>query len=177
GATEVAVRDGLTRLRPAELVASEGDRPRLLALVGTTPVSWVEPLDFDARAAVDRLLTLLGVETLAAFGCDEWPEALAAAHALLRHAERSHLRLEAGLLRLHAEHPRAYMHLDPPTRRSLGLGADRWPSGEDLAGLIVREATTAMGARQLRRWLDQPLRTREPLEQRLARVAVLVDDP
>jgi DNA mismatch repair protein MutS len=43
--------------------------------------------------------------------------------------------------------------------------------------LIVGEATTAMGARQLRRWLDQPLRTREPLEERLARVAVLVSDP
>jgi DNA mismatch repair protein MutS len=136
----------------------------------------VDPQDFDARAAVDRLQTLLGVETLAAFGCDEWPEALAAAHALLRHAERSRLRLEPGLLRLHAEHPRAFMHLDPPTRRSLGLAADRSASGDDLAALIVGEATTAMGARQLRRWLDQPLRTREPLEERLARVAVLVSD-
>jgi DNA mismatch repair protein MutS len=120
---------------------------------------------------------LLGVETLAAFGCDEWPEALAAAHALLRHAERSHLRLEPGLLRLHAEHPRSYMHLDPPTRRSLGLSGDRSSSGEDLAGLIVREATTSMGARELRRWLDQPLRTREPLEDRLSRVSLLVEDP
>jgi DNA mismatch repair protein MutS len=175
--SDEALRDELARLRPAELVASEEDRPRLLALAGSTPTSWVDAGDFDARAAVDRLQTLLGVETLAAFGCDEWPEALAAGHALLRHAERSHLRLEPGLLRLHAEHPRAFMHLDPPTRRSLGLGADRSPSSEDLAGLIVREASTAMGSRQLRRWLDQPLRSHEPLEQRLAKVAVLVADP
>jgi DNA mismatch repair protein MutS len=175
--TDDALRDELARLRPAELVASEADRPRLLSLAGSTPTSWVNPQDFDARAAVDRLLTLLGVETLAAFGCDEWPEALAAAQALLRHAERSRLRLEPGLLRLHAEHPRAFMHLDPPTRRSLGLAGDRSSSGDDLVGLIVREATTAMGARQLRRWLDQPLRTRERLEERLARVVVLVDDP
>jgi DNA mismatch repair protein MutS len=175
--TDDALRDELARLRPAELVASEADRARLLSLVGSTPTSWVDPQDFDARAAVDRLLTLLGVETLAAFGCDEWPEALAAAQALLRHAERSRLRLEPGLLRLHAEHPRAFMHLDPPTRRSLGLAGDRSSFGDDLVGLIVREATTAMGARQLRRWLDQPLRTRERLDERLARVAVLVDDP
>ncbi|HEV2012400.1 MAG TPA: DNA mismatch repair protein MutS [Candidatus Dormibacteraeota bacterium] len=172
-----ALRDELARLRPAELVASEADRPRLLSLAGSTPTSWVDPQDFDARAAVDRLLTLLGVETLAAFGCDEWPEALAAAQALLRHADRSRLRLEPGLLRLHAEHPRAFMHLDPPTRRSLGLAGDRSSSADDLVGLIVREATTAMGARQLRRWVDQPLRTRERLDERLARVAVLVDDP
>jgi len=172
-----ALRDELARLRPAELVASEADRPRLHSLAGATPISWVDPQDFDARAAVDRLLTLLGVETLAAFGCDEWPEALAAAQALLQHAERSHLRLEPGLLRLHAEHPRAFMHLDPPTRRSLGLAPDRSASTDDLTGLIVRDATTAMGARQLRRWLDQPLRSRERLEERLARVGVLVDDP
>ncbi len=172
-----ALLDELTRLRPAELIASEGDRSRLLALVGVTPVSWVDPQDFDARAAVDRLLTLLGVETLAAFGCDEWPEALAAAHALLRHAERSHLRLEAGLLRLHAQHPRATMHLDPPTRKSLGLAGDRASSGDDLVGLMLRETITTMGARELRRWLDQPLRTREPLDERLGWVTLLVEDP
>jgi DNA mismatch repair protein MutS len=175
--TDDALREELTRLRPAELVVSESDRPKMLSLIGRTPVSWVEPQDFDARAAVDRLLTLLGVETLAAFGCDEWPEALAAAHALLRHAERSRLRLEPGLVRLHAQHPRGYMHLDPATRRSLGLAVDRSASGDDLAGLMVREATTTMGARELRRWLDQPLREREPLEARLGRVSQLVQDP
>src|SRR5207237_4509522 len=175
--TDPALRDELARLRPAELVASENDRSRLTNLVGSTPVSWVGAQDCDARAAVGRLLTMLGVETLAAFGCDEWPEALAAANALLRHVERARLRLEPGSLRLHAEHPQAFMHLDPPTRRSLGLSADRLATADDLAGLIIREATTAMGARELRRWLDQPLRDRERLEERLNRVGVLLDDP
>src|SRR5256884_1495476 len=175
--TEDGLRVALPGLRPSERVASEADRSRLLALVGSTRVSWADPLDFDARAAVDRLQALLGVETLAAFGCDEWPEALAAAQALLRHAERSHLRLEPGLLRLHAEHPRAYMHLDPPTRKSLGLAAERASSGDDLIGMMVREATTTMGARELRRWLDQPLRNRAPLDDRLDRVSLLVEDP
>ena len=175
--TDEALRDELARLRPAELVASETDRSRLTKLIGSTPVSWLDAHDFDARAAVGRLLTMLGVDTLAAFGCDEWPEALAAANAVLRHVERARLRLEPGSLRLHAEHPQAFMHLDPPTRRSLGLAADRLASGDDLAGLIVREAATAMGARELRRWLDQPLRDRERLEERLNRVTVLVGDP
>jgi DNA mismatch repair protein MutS len=175
--TADALRDELTRLRPAELVISEGDRAVMADLVGRTPVHWVDAKDFDARTAVDRLLSLLGVETLAAFGCDEWPEALAASHALLRHAERSHLRLTAGLLRLHAEHPRATMHLDPPTRRSLGLAGDERSAEPDLLALMVGEATTTMGARQLRRWLDQPLRDRAPLEDRLDRVALLAEDP
>ena len=171
-----ALRDELGRLQPAELVASEADRSRLTELIGNVPVSWVNPQDFDARAAVDRLQAMLGVETLAAFGCDEWPEALAAANALLRYAQRAHLRLEPGLLRLHAEHPQAFMHLDPPTRRSLGLSseADR---ADDLVGFMLREATTSLGARELRRWLDQPLRNRQRLEERLGAVAVLAENP
>src|SRR3989449_2265693 len=100
-----------------------------------------------------------------------------AATALLRRVERARLHLSRGMLRLHADHPQAFMHLDPPTRRSLGLSADRLGTGDDLAGLIVREAATAMGARELRRWLDQPLRGRERLEERLNRVGVLLDDP
>jgi DNA mismatch repair protein MutS len=68
------------------------------------------------------------------------------------------------------------MHLDPPTRRSLGLSGDR-TAADDLVGLMVREAITTMGARELRRWLDQPLRTREPLDDRLGWVTQLVEDP
>jgi DNA mismatch repair protein MutS len=176
-ATDPALRDELARLRPAEVIAAEADRPALAPLLGTTPVTWVESRDFDARAAVDRLRTVLGVETLAAYGCEEWPEALAAAHAVLAYAARTHLRLEPGLVRLHADHPQAFMHLDPGTRRSLGLRGDAGlPSAEDLLALMEREATTAMGARTLRRWLDQPLRTRASLDSRLERVERLHED-
>src|SRR5207302_9001695 len=65
----------------------------------------------------------------------------------------------------------------PPTRKSLGLAAERASSGDDLIGMMVREATTTMGARELRRWLDQPLRDRAPLDERLDRVTLLVEDP
>ena len=171
-----ALRDELGRLQPAELVASEADRSRLTELIGNALVSWVSPQDFDARAAVDRLQAMLGVKTLAAFGCDEWPEALAAANALLRYAERAHLRLEPGVLRLHAEHPQAFMHLDPPTRRSLGLSGEEADRADDLVGFMLREATTSLGARELRRWLDQPLRSRARLEERLGAVAVLAEN-
>lgn len=174
---EQALREELARLRPAELIASEADRERLVELIGKTPVTWVDAGDFDPRAAVDRLLSMLRVQTLAAFGCDEWPEALAAANAILAYAERVRLRLEPGLLRLHAEHPQAFMHLDTPTRRSLGLQSAAAQSGDDLVSFVVSDAATPMGNRELRRWLDQPLRDRARLEERLDRVAALHADP
>ncbi len=170
------LRDELARLRPAEVIAPEPDRQRLEPLLIGIPTTWVSSGDFDVHWATARLRELLGVETLAAFGCEEWPESLAAAGALLRHAERAHLRLEAGLVRLHAEHPRAFMHLDPATRRRLGLGnRGELPPEEDLFELL-NETVTPMGARCLRRWLERPLRDRTRLEDRQVRIARLAAD-
>lgn len=175
--TEAALRDELSRLRPAEVVGCEGDRSVLSPLIGSTPVTWVQGGDFDPRAAGERLRALLGVETLAAFGCEEWPEALAAGHAVLAYAERTHLRVEPGMVRLRAEHPQAFMHLDPATRASLGLEAGRHlPPEESLLALLQVESVTPMGARTLQRWVSQPLRGRGRLESRLERVELLSMD-
>jgi DNA mismatch repair protein MutS len=168
------LRDELARLRPAEVIAPETDRERLAPLLLGVPTTWVAATDFDARGASHRLRALLGVETLAAFGIEEWPEALGAAGALLHHAERVHLRLDPALVRLRAEHPRDFMHLDPATRRTLGLTPDV-AGEEDLAALLDQTATP-MGGRMLRRWLDRPQRAPAPLESRLDRVALLVAD-
>ena len=170
-----ALRDELARLRPAEVVAAQDDRERLIPLLAGIPTTWVPASDFDARGASDRLRDLLGVETLAAFGIEEWPEALGAAGALLHHAQRAHLRLDPGLLRLRAEHPRDFVHLDPATRRVLGLGADVAPD-EDLVGLLD-QTVTPMGARMLRRWVDRPQRDLAALQTRLDRVTALRADP
>lgn len=170
-----ALRDELARLRPAEVVASEHDRERLAPLLVGIPTTWAAASDFDARGATDRLRDLLGVETLAAFGIEEWPEALGAAGALLQHAQRAHLRLDPGLLRLRAEHPHDFAHLDPATRRVLGLTPDV-AADEDLVGLLD-QTVTPLGARTLRRWVDRPLRTLSVLQDRMDRVAMLQADP
>jgi DNA mismatch repair protein MutS len=52
--SEAAIRDELARLRPAEIIAAEADRSLLQPLIAGTPVTWVEALDFDARAGADR---------------------------------------------------------------------------------------------------------------------------
>jgi len=73
--SEAAIRDELARLRPAEIIAAEADRSLLQPLIAGTPVTWVEALDFDARAGADRLRTMLGGETLAAVGLTDIQQA------------------------------------------------------------------------------------------------------
>jgi DNA mismatch repair protein MutS len=86
-----------------------------------------------------------------------------------------HLRLDPALLRLRAEHPRDFIHLDPATRRALGLTTGG--AGEDDLAAMLDQTVTSMGSRRLRRWLDRPERAPAPLEARLDRVALLVADP
>src|SRR5919201_3876985 len=175
-ATEAALRTELSRLRPAEVVASQDDRARLDGVLQGLPATWCQGADFDARAAHARLRALLGVESLAAFGCDEWPEALAAAGALLKHADRAYITLDPSLLRLHAEHPDSAMHLNPVTRRALGLSGRSELTAEEDLFTFLDLTVTALGARRLRRWLDRPLRDRPALEARLERVGALNAD-
>ncbi len=65
------------------------------------------------------------------------------------------------------------LQLDAATRRNLEL--DRGLTGNDDATLfaLLNRATTAMGSRELRRWLNRPLRDRGVLRQRYAAVGAL----
>ncbi|MFD2673009.1 DNA mismatch repair protein MutS [Marinicrinis sediminis] len=69
-----------------------------------------------------------------------------------------------------------YMHLDPFTRRNLELSEtvrDRSRKGSLL--WMLDETVTAMGGRQLKRWLDKPLLNRKRIEERQEAVSHLVD--
>lgn len=73
--------------------------------------------------------------------------------------------------------PDAYMALDAFTRRNLELTEtvrDRSRKGSLL--WLLDRTRTAMGARQLRRWIDQPLLDREAVDRRLDAVEALVGD-
>ncbi len=73
--------------------------------------------------------------------------------------------------------PDAYMALDAFTRRNLELTEtvrDRSRKGSLL--WLLDRTRTAMGARQLRRWIDQPLLDRDAVKRRLDAVEALLGD-
>ena len=70
-----------------------------------------------------------------------------------------------------------YVVIDDTSFRNLELVATLVGGRRKGSLLALLDRTvTAMGARQLRRWLQRPLRSRELIEQRLEAVAELVDD-
>ncbi len=173
GVGGVALRDELERLNVAELLVPEPERLPATLLPAVVRTRLPEQL-FDARRAAERLAAATGTASLLGLGLEGMPAALRAAGAVLGYCERSRVALEPGLLRVTPRQAGDLMRLDPPTRRNLEL-LEPLGSGMSLAQLLDR-TRTPMGARLLRRRLQEPLTEPAPIAARLDAVAALVTD-
>jgi DNA mismatch repair protein MutS len=166
--TEVAAE--LERLRPAELLLPEDQRREALATARLRP-----PWHFEMDAAQRLLTTQFGTRDLAGFGATELTAGLRAAGALLQYAQDTQKALLPHIRSVSVLARDAGLQLDAATRRNLEL--DRGLNGNDEVTLfaLLNHSSTAMGARELRRWLNRPLRDRAVLRQRHAAVGALCD--
>ncbi len=167
-ATAEAVRNELNVYRPAEAV---GDAPAL-ALVR-------EAAEGAGRTVVCTLRDGEPAADLAQqFPEEDWTRHDAARQRavarLLDYLAETQKRSLAHIRTVKAYDPQRYMRLDPFTRRNLELTEtirDRSRKGS-LLGLLDR-TRTAMGARMLKRWIDQPLLDPAAINERLDAVEAL----
>ncbi|MHB1589331.1 MAG: MutS N-terminal domain-containing protein, partial [Metallibacterium scheffleri] len=153
----------LARLQPAEILLPENFT--LPAALGGAAAGLRArpPWHFDSASGRDALLRFFGVRDLSGFGCAALTLALGAAGALLAYlqdTQRTHLPHFAALAQ---ESPADTVLLDAATRRHLEL--DQARAGASLLG-VLDTTITPMGGRLLRRWLQRPLRARDPLRLR-----------
>ena len=155
----------LQRLRPAELLASEGARlPD--ALPDAPPVHERRNWQFSVSSARRALQQQFRVHNLDGFGVEGMNHALAAAGCLLDYVKDTQRGALPHVRTLSVERPSEALLMDAATRRNLEL--DRSLSGRHeftLAGILDRCATP-MGSRLLRRWIHRPLRCHELLRRR-----------
>ena len=158
----------LERLRPAELIAPEGDAS-LAALRredGAQPLTLRPPWQFDVSSAERALCEQFQTRDLTAFGCAAKPQAIAAAGALLAYVRETQKSALPHLRGIMTEERDAALLMDPATRRNLELDESLAGKPElTLAGVFDRSATP-MGGRLMRRWLHRPLRDHQTLRAR-----------
>ncbi|MCE2405286.1 MAG: DNA mismatch repair protein MutS [Dehalococcoidia bacterium] len=173
----------LDRLSPAELLVpptSENggeDRRGLSVPSAQCPVTSFDPCAFPYPEARQTLLDHFGVSTLEGFGCEDLPQAVRAAAAVVEYLARNQRPSLADLGGLGAYSTRSYMNLDHQTRRNLELfQGGRW--GDTAASLFstLDLTRTPMGGRLLRRWLGQPLLVLAELRRRQDSVAAFHGD-
>jgi DNA mismatch repair protein MutS len=164
----------LARIRPSELLVEEDDEHLADFAVQTMQIALtkVESLHPDRAARV--VLEQFKASQLAGFGLADRELGVVAGAMALQYASKNGLDLS------HIDSASFYeidqfMSLDPATRRSLELTANLADGSKRFTLLGVLDQTvTGMGARLLRRWIEQPLLDAEMIRARQDAVELLV---
>ncbi|MCY4172240.1 MAG: DNA mismatch repair protein MutS [Bacteroidetes bacterium] len=177
--TEVStsqLKNYLENIGPAEILLdkSESDSMRELRQLGyivTPREDWI----FDYDFAHQTLLEHFGTHSLKGFGISGLPDGIVAAGAVLHYVIETQKGKPEHLKKIQLQVDRGVMLLDAQTRRNLELTTPLHGDSNSLTLVDLMDYTcTAMGARILRRWLFQPLRDVERINQRLDAVETLV---
>jgi DNA mismatch repair protein MutS len=170
---EEALLSELERLHPAELLISETASTSLNTLKLHTrerPI-W----HFDLDAATRTLCEQFGTRDLAGFGCESMPLAIQAAGCLLHYVRDTQKAALPHVRGLQTEARGDAVLMDAATRRNLELDISLADRPECTLAGVLDHTATAMGGRELRRWIHRPLRTRHTLEQRLHAISTLIN--
>lgn len=165
--------DELMKYEPSELICNEAflvSGIDLDDLKGRLHIS-VNPLEshlFDDDGCRKILLRHFKVNTLIGLGVEDFPVGMVAAGALLQYLYDTQKTGMEHFRHLYPYLTNKYMLLDSSTRRNLELTETLREKQKRGSLLWVLDKTkTAMGARTLRSYIEQPLINREDMEHRL----------
>ncbi len=154
----------VARLQPAELLVAPALEARAKAWAMdrndglAERVTVLDAWRWEEGNARQALLEHFGVASLGAYGCEGLPLATRAAGAVLQYLQQTQRAALAQLGTLTTYSTESFMTLDPATRRNLELSEGLRSRNVKGSLLGVLDLTvTPMGARLLRRWIQQPL--------------------
>ena len=165
----------LHRLKPVELLIDEDcDIPAFVNY--PNGLRKRSPWEFDYNSAYTAINKQLGSKDLSGFGCEALSVGLSAAGCLLQYAKDTQCGELPHIKQIRHESRDAFVKLDQSTRKNLELDVNL--SGDETNTLfsVINDCSTAMGARQLRRWIHQPLADKNEIDLRLDCVDNFIHD-
>ncbi|OEY66958.1 DNA mismatch repair protein MutS [Marinobacter sp. X15-166B] len=164
----------LQRLQPAEILIGE-DFPYEDALAGFSGIRRQGPWLFEADTALRLITQQLQVRDLTGFGCEDLQLAICAAGCLLHYARETQRTALPHIRKLTRERREDAVILDATSRRNLEIDTNLTGGHQHTLAWVMDRTATAMGGRQLRRWLNRPLRDTATVLLRQQAVAALLD--
>ena len=166
------ILDEIQRYNPSEIVCNDAflisgiDITDLRERLGIA-VGRLDPRYFAQNECERILLEHFRVSSLTALGIDALPAGTAAAGALMRYLKDTQMNDLSNITGLQAYLTGRYMLLDGAARRNLEL-TETLREKKTYGSLlwVLDKTKTAMGARLLRRFLEQPLVDRAAIEER-----------
>lgn len=175
--------DEINKYRPSEIVCNDAlmvsglDLEDLKSRLGIT-IYALEPHFYDEERCRRCLLKHFHVNTLQGMGIEDFPAGLIAAGALLQYLYDTQKSSLSHFTHLYPYLTSKFMLLDSSTRRNLELTETLREKQKRGSLLWVLDKTkTAMGARCLRQYIEQPLIEKETIEKRLNAVSDLCSQP
>ncbi len=172
---QTAVEEELSRLQPAECLApGDGDNPAIDFELDDIHITSYEPWRFELDTARRALMGHFQVSTLDGYGCAGLPMAVRAAGAIIQYLQETQKQGLSQITHLSTYSTKAFMTLDPATRRNLEL-TQTIRTGAVQGSLlgVLDQTCTPMGGRLLRKWLNEPRLDITQLERRLDAVEAL----
>ena len=168
--------DLLEMIQPKEILISKRqkyDLTKRSSFIVSEREDWI----FTPEYAKETLLKHFKVHSLKSFGIEELGEATIAAGSILNYLYETQKEKLTHIRKLALYNSEDFIVLDSSTKRNLEL-VSNMNEGQKTGTLvsIIDETQTAMGGRLLKRWIYQPLKHVEPINQRLDAVSELVND-
>ncbi|MBU1045104.1 MAG: DNA mismatch repair protein MutS [Candidatus Omnitrophica bacterium] len=171
----------LIRLNPTEIIISAGLKAEKgliekINLCIQPMLSDVEAWAFDYAASYDKLINHFKVKNLQGFGCEDMPQAVRAAGALLHYLEQTQKTEIKHINKITPYSLNKIMVLDGVAQRNLEL--TRTMRGAKKGSLLeeLNYTNVPMGSRLLTSWIQQPLLDIIQINQRLDAVEELKND-
>jgi len=174
--TDKRLRDELSRIAPRELLTN--DEQALAGCAGgELPVSAIPSAAFDKKNAERELKEHFEVAFSTALGFEGRDIRVNAAGALLKYLRDTQKNALRHITQVSFHQGMETMLLDRATRRNLEL-TESMRAGERKGSLLwlLDRTKTAMGARLLKAWVEEPLISKERIETRLNAVEAFKDD-
>ncbi len=174
------IQDQLLRVMPVEIISNTDGASATLQTVelGILPKfqkfsDWA----FNFDTAKKKCCKQLECANLIAFELEDKPSAVSACGALLEYFEETQKRTISHICVIKYVLANRYMVIDNNTRRNLEL-TRTMRDGKKQGTLlhVLNHTKTAMGARLLASWIEQPLQDADEINRRLSAVEALVDD-
>ena len=163
----------LERLQIAELlVADTSDTPEhiLSKETLTRRPEW----HYEESSATRLLLSQFNTKNLQGFGIDEKPAAIGAAGCLMQYVLDTQKQAVPHIQSIHIEQQDDCLTIDAVTRGNLELENNLRGGTEHTLASVLDKCVTSMGSREMRRWMQRPIRQQEVLKERHAAVAELI---
>jgi DNA mismatch repair protein MutS len=163
----------LQRTSPAELLLL----PKEEELAGNAPpgttITYFEDDPFLLQSPRQILLEHFQVSSLRGFGIEEYPLVQQACAMILSYLRKTQLSSLRHINSISIYFPQQYMLVDSIARRTLEITESFDGSRERSLLGILDSTLTAMGSRLLRKWIEQPLLSKEEIKNRLDAVEEL----